>query len=45
MLNFYLACFDLNLDSENKIHDIKHEYEFHEFPLLADGLPAHKELK
>lgn len=40
---FILACFDLNL--ETNFHDLSHDYNFHEFPVLADGLPAHKDLK
>jgi hypothetical protein len=44
-LKIIKGCFDLNLESNEKFHDITHECIFYEFPIKADGLPAHIDSK
>lgn len=41
------ACYDANLQAEEteRFHDLYHEFDFYEIPVLADGLPAHPDKK
>eukprot|EP01017_Pseudomicrothorax_dubius_P027109 TRINITY_DN3085_c0_g2_i1.p1 TRINITY_DN3085_c0_g2~~TRINITY_DN3085_c0_g2_i1.p1 ORF type:complete len:211 (-),score=22.72 TRINITY_DN3085_c0_g2_i1:4-636(-) len=35
------SCVDVNIDSEEKFHDVTHDMEVVEVPLVTHGLPAH----